>query len=304
VKNGMLYIHGVGHFHPPNVLDNHFFESLDIDTNDEWITSRVGIHTRRTVLPLDYIRHTRNQDTREALRVAEYSNAETGKLAAEVALENAGLKADQIGMVIVGGCSPDMTTPAEACAVAEALGIEADSFDLNTACSSFGSHMHFLLRMQPERLPEFVLLVSPENNTRTVDYNDRNSCVLWGDGTSAVVVSTKVASSAKVTSTTVTSNPGGWRKVVIPRGGHFRQEGSAVQNFAIKRTVATLREIHEEWGGSSGRSYFIGHQANLTMLQSVCTRCEVSADDHLYNVDKFDSTFRSKHLCVEIFYSS
>ncbi len=75
----MVYIHGLGHFHPSNVIDNKFLEDLDIGTSDEWILERVGIKTRRTVLPLSYIKETRNQDPRVAREVMEYTNAATGK---------------------------------------------------------------------------------------------------------------------------------------------------------------------------------------------------------------------------------
>ena len=73
----MLFVHGLGHFHPENQIDNKFLEELDIGTNDEWIVSRVGISNRRTVLPLDYIKATKNQDLRAGLEAAVYSNAET-----------------------------------------------------------------------------------------------------------------------------------------------------------------------------------------------------------------------------------
>ncbi|MFQ5650913.1 MAG: 3-oxoacyl-ACP synthase III family protein [bacterium] len=286
----MMYIHGLGHFHPDNVLDNQFLEDLDIGTNDEWILERVGIRTRRTVLPLDYIKETRNQDTRAAIEVSEYSNARTGKVAAQRALEHAGITAKDIGMVIAGGCSPDTVTPAEACTVACELGIEAQAFDLNSACSSFGTQIHFLSQMNPDALPDFVLLVSPENNTRTVNYNDRNTAVLWGDGTSAAVVSTRVPARAKIGFSTLTSSPKGWDKVVIPRLGHFSQEGKTVQTFAIKRTVKCFREIEQKTAGQCERLLFIGHQANLCMLESVCERCHIQPENHFYNVDTFGNT--------------
>src|SRR4051812_8814521 len=103
----MIYFHGFGHFHPENQLDNAFLESLDIGTTEQWITERVGIKSRRTVLPLDYIRATKNTDLRGAQEAALYTNAETGRRAALMALERAGLQPSDIGMVIAGGCSPD-----------------------------------------------------------------------------------------------------------------------------------------------------------------------------------------------------
>src|SRR5262245_21140352 len=98
----MLYFHGFGHFHPENQLDHAFLESLDIGTNDQWIVERVGIRNRRTVLPLDYIRATKNKDLRAAQEAALYSNAETGRRAALVAIERAGIEPKDIGMVIAG----------------------------------------------------------------------------------------------------------------------------------------------------------------------------------------------------------
>jgi len=286
----MIYIHGMGHFHPPNIIDNKFLEDLDIGTNDTWIIERVGINKRYTVLPLDYIKSTRNQDTRGAIEAAEFTNAQTGKYAAEMAIKNAGIKKDQIGMVIAGGCSPYTSTPAEACVVAAELGIEATAFDINSACSSFGAQMNTMSLMNPDKLPEYILLVNPENNTRTIDYNDRSTAVLWGDGTSAAVISTKIKSKAKVTFNSLTSSPAGWDKVCIPSHHHFKQEGATVQTFAIKRTIKCYREIasFEEYQNKS--ISFIGHQANLKMLQSVVSRCNIDESKHYFNVDNYGNT--------------
>jgi len=284
----MLYIHGLGHFHPDNVIDNTFLEELDIGTSNEWIMERVGIRIRRTVLSLDYIKETQNRDPRAASEASDYSNAITGKLAGEMALKNAGLEKKQIGLVIAGGCSPETLTPAEACTIAAELGIEANAFDLNSACSSFGSQIHFLSMMNPEAIPEFILLISPENNTRSIDYTDRNSAVLWGDGTSAAVVSSRVPARAQVNFHSMTSSPKGWDKVTIRRMSYFKQDGATVQTFAIKRTVKCYREIAEMY--REARLYFIGHQANLRMLESVCNRCEISQDKHFFNVDEFGNT--------------
>ncbi|NNM54617.1 MAG: ketoacyl-ACP synthase III [Spirochaetales bacterium] len=275
----------MGHFHPENVLDNAFFESLDIGTDDQWITERVGIHTRRTVLPLDYIRSTYNADPRAAHEASLYTNAQTGAQAARMALGRARLTPADIGLVIAGGCSPQYTIPAEACQIAAELGIEATCFDLNSACSSFVAGLHFILSQRPETLPDYILLVNPENTTRTIDYRDRSSAVLWGDGTSAAILSTRVPSAFRVTKSTLHSDPSGWSKVKISTGGHFTQNGSAVQAFAIRKSSESLREMREHL--NHPQAYFIGHQANLTMLSSVCERLEVPPHRHLYNVDQF-----------------
>src|SRR3954465_9412252 len=118
-----MFLHGLGHFHPETVIDNAFLSSLGIDTNDEWIVERVGIRRRHTVLPLDYIRQTKNRDPRAAIEAATMSNAKTGAEAARMALQRAGLTTKDIGMVLAGGCSPDECIPAEAARVAEELNI-------------------------------------------------------------------------------------------------------------------------------------------------------------------------------------
>lgn len=287
-----LYLHGLGHFHPENVIDNRFLENLDIGTNDEWILDRVGIKTRRTVLDLEYLKKTRNKDPRAAYEASKYSSADTGKRAALHALERAGLEPKDIGMVVAGGCAPEMCIPAEACRIAAALGIEVPALDINSACSSFGAQLHMLGQM--DALPPYVLIVSPENTTRVIDYSDRASAVLWGDGTSAAVLSTQVPSRVKVTATTLASSPAGCNLVVVPRTGHFRQDGSAVQRFAIKTSVACLEAMlpgaRARAAETGGVVRYVGHQANLTMLQSVARRVEVDAAHHWHNVADYGNT--------------
>jgi 3-oxoacyl-[acyl-carrier-protein] synthase-3 len=280
----MIYFHGFGHFHPENEIDNAFLESLDIGTDHQWIVDRVGIESRRTVLPLDYIRATRNKDLRAATEAAIYSNAETGRRAALMAIERAGLTPSDIGMVVAGGCSPDTCIPAESARIARALGLTVPAFDLHAACSTFGAHVHFLERMGPS-LPDHVLVVQPENTTRTVDFSDRATAVLFGDATSAAVVSTRVPSRASVVFSTFDTNPAGCDEVTIKRIGHFWQNGSAVQKFAIKKMSALLGDIQERVGAErQDRLIYVGHQANLTMLESVCRRAGIPKERHFSNI--------------------
>jgi 3-oxoacyl-[acyl-carrier-protein] synthase-3 len=280
----MLYLHGIGHFHPENVIDNHFLAELDIGADEDWTLQRVGIRARRTVLPLDYIRTTANSDPRAAAEASLYTNAQTGAKAAQMALNRAGLSCEDIRMVVTGGCSPQWLIPAEACTIAAELGITAPAFDINAACSSFAVQLSVLEQMGPH-LPDFVLVVNPENNTRVVDYRDRRNAVLWGDGTSAAVLSSRVRSNVTVATCALGADPAGWRKVTIPCGGHFDQDGATVQAFAIR----TMTELVNESRAKARLSdhYFIGHQANLTALKSVCSRTRIPEDKHLFNVDDF-----------------
>lgn len=283
----MLYLHGIGHFHPENVIDNDFLESLDIGTNCQWIMERVGIERRRTVLPLDYIKETRNSDPRMAREASQYSDAYMAAEACQMALKRANLTKADIGLVISGSCSAQWSLPAEACRVANELEIEAPCFDLNSGCATFGTILHFLSAMQPQATAPYILVLNPEASTRVIDYNNRNTAVLFGDGASAAIVSLQVAAPTVVDTTTMHSDPSGWKAATIVAGGYFDQVGKTVQAFAIRRTVSTLKKLRFDTSSDPKNMYFIGHQANRLMLEGVCRHSEVAADRHLYNVDEF-----------------
>ena len=285
-----LHLHALGHFHSEVEITNQFLEDLDIGTNQEWIHERVGIETRRTVMPLDYIRETRNADPAGALEAAIYSHADTGKRAAEMALARAGVDKSQIGLVIAGSSRPEMSSPADACAVAEALGLEVPSFDINSACTSMWAALYMLSMMREESLPEFFLLVTPESLTTTVDYSDRSASVLWGDGTTAAVLSTRVPGRAEIVGNTMASSPAGRDKVIAPLFGHVDQEGRTVQMFAIKKTIRCLRDLKKAYPDAADDIHFIGHQANLRMLETVCLRCDIDDAHHHSNVVDYGNT--------------
>ncbi|MEE2674893.1 MAG: ketoacyl-ACP synthase III [Myxococcota bacterium] len=293
-----LQLHGLGHAHPENEIDNKFLESLDIGTSDEWIMERVGIRSRRTAMALDYIRETKNEDPRGAIEASYISNAQLGARAAQMAVERAGVQMSDIGMLIGGGCAPDTASPAEACNISKELDLEVPSFDVNSACTSFFAGMNVLSMMRPEALPRFVLLVAADVMTRTVDYNDRASAVLWGDGAAAAVISTSEPAAAKVIDCRFAGNPLAADLIVVPRLGHFMQEGRKVQMFAIKKTASFVKELQEHHEDSERDFHFIGHQANLRMLETVCRRCEIPEDRHHYNVDWYGNSGSSSSSCV------
>jgi len=285
-----VHLHGMGHAHPEPEIDNRFLESLDIGTDDRWILERVGIRTRRSVLPLDYIRETRNRDPRAALEAATETNAVLGARAARMALERAGVGADEIGMVIAGNSATDTSAPAEACNVAGELGLEVPAFDVSSACTSFYAHLYLLSLMDPARLPDWVLVVAPESLTKTVDYDDRSAAVLWGDGAAAAVVSTRHPGRARVLDCEIASSPAARDKVVVPRGGHFRQEGRTVQMFGIKRMVAGITRLREAHERPDRQLHFVGHQANLRMLETVVRSADFPPERHHQNVEWLGNT--------------
>jgi 3-oxoacyl-[acyl-carrier-protein] synthase-3 len=285
-----IYVHGFGHWHPESEITNQFLEELDIGTTDEWIMERVGIRSRRTILPLDYIKTTQNRDVREGLEAALYPNEEAGRRAADMAIKRAGISTEDIGLVIHGTSMVERVTPAEACKVAALMGIEAPAFDINSACTSFHAALYVLSQWVPEKVPRFVLLIDPENATPNVDYSDRASAVLWGDMAVAAVVSTTEKSPIRMLGNTMDSSPAGHNKVVVPRMSHFFQEGRTVQKFAISTTVRLVRALQEQYAEEGRRFHFVGHQANALMLDNVCQRCNITPDRHHCNIEWFGNT--------------
>ena len=126
--------------------------------------------------------------------------------------------------------------------------------------------------------------------TSVVNYNDRSSAVIWGDGAAALIVSTRIPARASLQGNRMASNPAGATKVVVPRTGLFGQEGRTVQMFAIKKTVRVLQELQAEFDTPQRTLHFIGHQANARMLESVCQQTNFPADRHHSNVEMFGNT--------------
>jgi len=285
-----LHLHGLGHFHPETEITNAFLETLDIGTTDDWIVERVGIRSRRTVLPLDYIHDTRNRDTRAAREASLSTNADMGARAAEMALARAGVGKGDVGLVVAGSSAPSTVSPAEACNIAAALGLDAPAFDVHSACTSFLALLYVLAIARPEELPPFVLVVAVESMTPTIDYSDCATAVLFGDGAAAAVVSTQHPGRAEIIGARLRSSPCGAGKVVVPRAGHFRQEGRTVQTFAIHKTVETLQSLWNAIHDPARTFHFVGHQANLRMLESVCRQCEIPPERHHTNVEHYGNT--------------
>ena len=286
----MVYLHGLGHFHPENIITNRFLDDLDIGSSEEWILERVGIRTRHTSLPLDYIKMTKNRDPHAAAEASIISNAKAGAFACRMALERAGLKPDDVGLLISGSSAPEHVSPAEAATVAAELDIDVPCFDLNSACSTFGMQITMISKMNPSEMPPYMLVVTPESLTHTVDYSDRTAAPLFGDGSTAAVVSLSEPSNMTFHACHYESKPTSWDKVRIPRFGYFTQDGNAVQGFAIRKTTDALRHLQTAFPVNENKFKFVGHQANLGMLRTVCERCDISEENHWHNVTDFGNT--------------
>jgi len=288
----------MGHFHPENIISNKFLEDLDIGTTNEWILERVGISNRRTILPLDYIKQTKNANRLEAPQVAQYNHAQMGAVAAKMALTRASLKPEDIGMLIAGTSTPDNVAPAEASTIAAELGMDVPCFDMNSACSTFGMQMNFLSRMRPDAFPPYILIVNAETMTKTVDYTDRSAAVLFGDGCAAAIVSPSIPARAVFAPGSFGSKPSSWNKVGITNEWLFYQDGNAVQGYAIRTTTEGVKSLQEVFAAEAKRFIFIGHQANYGVLQTVCNRTGIGPANHWYNVDQYGNTASCGAPCV------
>jgi len=281
----VLSILGMGHCHPEGVIDNQFLEDLDIGTTAAWIKEKIGIDTRRTTLPLDYIRQTRNQDYRQALAVATMTPTDMGVKASEMALERAGLKTENIGLVIANCCTPAQTAPAESQRIAKRLNIQAPAYDVFTACPVFALHMHYLNSFKEETLPDYVLCVSTAALTQKVNYNDRSDGAIWGDGAAAWIVSPRKKGKLSVLHTSFAADPLRSDAVVVDTYGFFRQDGRAVRDFSVRQTVRLIKALEGNFELDWSKDVFIGHQANATMLSQITNNRKIPDSNHWYNVD-------------------
>ncbi len=284
------YIHALGHYHPENVLENSFFDELDIGSQGDWVEERTGIQARRSVLQKDDIRALRSGDsTLEKLR-AEGKVLPISDMAerAWVVLKERypELKVSQIDALICGTSIPDYAIPANGSTIAARLGLGCLAFDANSACSSFVLDLHLARSLIASEAHKKIAIFNPERYSLRVDFRDRNSCILFGDGCAAALVSSVAKpGSLKVIDTLIASDPAGYDLVKIPEHGLFSQNGKAVQKFAITKTIEATEQILARNNlAPSDIQYFTGHQANLRMVTSAADRLGISPDRHLHNV--------------------
>ncbi|MCA9864173.1 MAG: ketoacyl-ACP synthase III, partial [Thermomicrobiales bacterium] len=198
-------ITGWGMAVPDRILSNADLEQM-VETTDEWITSRTGIKERRIVGP---------NDSTTSLSVA----------AARQALARAELTPDDIDLIIVATCTPDQFLVSQACLVQGELGGSAGAFDLGAACAGFVYALAVGSHMVQSGLHERVLVIGADTLTRFVDYTDRSTCILFGDGAGAVVL--EATSEARgLLSTVVGADGGGYKHLYIPGWGAFVPESA------------------------------------------------------------------------------
>jgi 3-oxoacyl-[acyl-carrier-protein] synthase-3 len=287
--NGERYaqISGWGMYVPERVLTNADLERV-VDTSDEWIVSRTGIRERHVV-----------SDERE-------TTATMAIRAARAALRVANLPPSQLDLVIVATTMPDYPFPATACLVQDALGAtRAGAFDLGAACSGFIYALSMASGYIRSGNAEHVLVIGSETLSRMMDWNDRNTCVLFGDGAGAVVLSASTVRSGVLASELGSDGSGGELLIVraggsrapasydtLSNGQHFVwMNGREVFRFATtvmpKATEAVVRKAGWEL---ADLSLVIPHQANIRIINASIKRLGLPADRFFVNLDRYGNT--------------
>lgn len=289
-----VVVTSMGHYHPENHIESSFFETLDIGSSTEWILERTGIKSRRSVLSKEDIALLRRGATSLSKLISEgkvMSIPALSKPAWNSLIKRLGRSEvdEPLDAIICGTSVPDYDIPANACAIGAMIDASCPSFDVNSACSSFVVNLQVSLGLLRSSLYKRIAIFNPERYSLRMDYTDRKSCILFGDGCAASLVeATTEGSGLEVLDVVVFSDPKNYDVVSLPDGQCFRQDGKVVQKFAISKTMQSTQSILERNNLTPGDvSFFIGHQANLRMVESAARRIGIPPEKHLYNVDQF-----------------
>ncbi len=272
-----IRILGTGSCLPENVVTNDDLAKI-MDTSDEWISSRTGIRQRHLV--------------------KDETTAGMSAKAAEQALEEAGMKAEDIDLLIVGTLSPDHVTPSCACEVQSMIGaVNAVAFDINAACSGFMYAMNTAYAYIHSGIYKNALIIGAETLSKIMDWNDRSTCVLFGDGAGAAVVKGDETGLLKFTQgadgskgmvlackSRLNNNP----LVQNPTDlDYVYMDGQEVYKFAVSTVPAAIKQVMDEAGlVESDIKYFLLHQANVRIIQSVAKRLKSDLDKFPLTLDR------------------
>jgi len=279
-------ITGVGSCLPKKVLHNNDLQKM-VDTSDEWIIERTGIRERR-------------------IASATETASDLGLRASKRALRSAGVNPKEIDTIIVATMSGDMPMPSTATLIQGRLGAKkAAAFDINAACSGFIFGLTVADCFIKGGMSKRLLLVGVEVNSKFIDWQDRSSCVLFGDGAGAVVIE-PTTSKRGILSTHLHSNGKYWHLIYVPGGGskHPASETSVKNkmhfikmkgNETFKIAVRTLEELALKTLRANGikpseLSLLIPHQANLRIIKAMAKRLNLPMDKVIVNLDKYGNT--------------
>ena len=273
----------LGHYVPDRVVTNDEL-SLRLDTDDAWIRTRTGIHQRHVAAPGE-------------------ATAALATAAADAALADAGLRARDLGAIVVATTTPDHVVPGTAPLVAAALDVTVPAFDINAACSGFVYGLRVAGALAATGMGP-VLLVGAETLTRIVNPEDRNVAVLFGDGAGAAVLVADDAGAigpfdlgADGTDPSILwCEAGGTRtpattELVAAGRHHLTMRGREVYRFAVSRMTASAQAVLDAAGMTvADVDLAIGHQANARILEAVMTRLGVPPEKAHLTVDRHANT--------------
>ena len=282
---------GFGHYLPPIVRTNGDLEKM-VDTSDAWITERTGIRERR-IAPDGIV------------------TSDMATQAAKNALDAAGLKASDLDMIIVGTVTPDMPMPATAVFVQQKLGApNCPAFDLSAACAGFVFGLTIADQFVRSGTMKRVLVVGVELLSRVIDWTDRTTCVLFGDGAGAVVVGPTDPSEGDqpsgILSTAIHTDGALATSLMIPGGGSVtpasheaidqklhkvHMKGQDIFKVAVKNLFSASRNALDAAGMTSDDvDWICAHQANLRIIDQVTLRLQVPREKVLINIDRVGNT--------------
>ncbi|MBP5282299.1 MAG: ketoacyl-ACP synthase III [Lachnospiraceae bacterium] len=264
-----IRITGTGSALPEKILTNFDLEKM-VDTSDEWIQERTGIRERRIA----------QGDTVVSLATK----------ACQAALERAGKKAEEVDLILVATCTPELLFPCCACQVQENLGAKnAACFDLNGACAGFLFALGTAYAYINSGVYHNALVVGSEILSKLVDFTDRSSCVLFGDGSGAVFV--EEAPEGKGLLSLVQGANGSMGSVLnceTQGHDHIHMEGREVYKFATRQVPLCIEEALAKAGLQAGDiDFFFLHQANLRILEAIAKRLGVSMEKVPVNLDRY-----------------
>lgn len=285
-KGRTCSITGVGSYVPEKILTNADLERM-VETSDEWITSRTGIKERRIAGPNEF-------------------TSDIAAKAAERAMQKAGVTADQIDLIIVATITPDMPFPATACLVQQKIGARrAAAFDIEAACSGFIFAMEIGQQFIMSRTYNTVLVIGAEKISSIVDWTDRNTCVLFGDGAGAAILQNRPNAHGLLTACMgadgskgdLLSMPGGGSRCpatpesVNARLHYLRMDGKETFKNAVQAMLTAAKEALQRCElDISQIKCIIPHQANQRIIDAVSDRLGAKPEQLFVNLHKYGNT--------------
>ena len=275
-------VKGVGHYLPERVVPNAELETL-VDTTDEWITSRSGIKRRHYA--------AEGQTT-----------SDMGMRAAQAALADAGLTADDIDAIIVATSTADLTFPSCATMVQAALGMQRGfAFDVQAVCAGFVFALNTANALIISGQVQRVLVIGAETFSRLMDWTDRATCVLFGDGAGALVLEAATGAGTTADRGILSADlhsDGRLRDILYVDGGtstgttgHLRMEGKEVFRHAVEKLAETAHAALDKVGLSGGDvDWIVPHQANIRIIEATAKRMQVPMDRVVVTVQDHGNT--------------